>query len=195
MNRSTQRTNRNQSTRAGHQRQVPYDHLLPPGRIRKRTNTRRTRSAHFEKYAEEGNRIIGEIANELGIDDHRQALRITRAVLHALRDRLQPVDSIQFAQGLPMMLKAVYFDGYSLSHAPLKIRRKEDFLEFIRSKDHVSMRDFRTPGEAATCLQAVLFVLSHNMDPQQVEHIKRMLPMPIQELIDAYEDHVLLNTF
>ena len=46
---------------------------------------------NFEKYVATGNAFIKEVAQELGNpDDKNRAMRVTRAVIHALRNRLTP---------------------------------------------------------------------------------------------------------
>jgi uncharacterized protein (DUF2267 family) len=151
---------------------------------------RRTSSAHLEKYAEDGNRFIHEVAEELCIDDHHQALRITKAVLHAIRDRLPVAEAVEFSQGLPLMLKAIYFDQYDLSQAEMKIRTKARFLEFVRDKDGLSApADFRNPQDVVICVQSVCAVLERWMDRGQMEQLKELFPLEIRSVLDgAYID-------
>lgn len=141
---------------------------------------------NFEEYASQGNRIIHEIAEELGTDRDRAA-RITRAVLHALRDRLPPDDAIEFAQGLPMALKGVYIDRYDISRTPVTIRSRKGFIEFIYSKAGLSAPvDFPNANAVAEALQTVFFVLERNMSYGQVKQIKNLLNREIVNLIHGY---------
>lgn len=139
---------------------------------------------NFNKYAEAGNRFINEVAFELGTDRDKAA-RITRVVLHALRDRLPVNDAVEFAQGLPMALKGVFFDQYDVSSAPVIIRSKREFLEFIRSKDHFTANmDLQQPADVVRGLQAVFYVLENHMDRGQTAQIKRLLHSEIVDLIE-----------
>jgi uncharacterized protein (DUF2267 family) len=141
---------------------------------------------NFESYASEGNRFIKDVAYELGVD-RNQALRVTRAVLHAIRDRMSPDDAIQFAQGLPMALKGIYIDQYDISRTPVIIRRGEKFLDFVRSKAGMSApADFPTRQSVVNALQAVFRVLESIMDYGQVEQVKHILNLEIVELIEGY---------
>src|SRR5436190_1499580 len=110
---------------------------LPQRRYRARGRSRGT-AFNFEKYVQQGNHFIHEVADELGTKNRNKAMRVTRAVLHALRDRLPADDAVEFAQGLPMAIKGLYFDQYDLSRSPLKIRRREDFISYIMLKDKFS---------------------------------------------------------
>ena len=146
---------------------------------------KKMRSAHFERYAEEGNRFIDDVANELNIMDHPRALRITRAVLHTLRDRLPADDAVEFAQGLPVMLKGIYFDQYDLSNSPVVLRTSREFIDYIREKNHIQRaNDFYGDEDVIFCMQAVFRVLKKHMDPGQVEQVEGLLPMEICELIE-----------
>jgi uncharacterized protein (DUF2267 family) len=147
------------------------------------------RAFYFERYAAEGNRFIRKVAEELGLKDEHKALRITKAVLHALRDRLIPDDAVQFGQGLPMMLKGVYFDRYDISDTPVRIRTTGRFLAYIRKKlGRTAEADLPGSRETIHALQAVFFALENFMDYGQVQQVKKMLPPEIVDLINAYPD-------
>jgi uncharacterized protein (DUF2267 family) len=159
-------------------------------RNQKQLNGHRIRNKHksmnFEEYASEGNRIIHEVAFELGTDRNRAA-RIMRAVLHAIRDRIPPDDAIEFAQGLPMALKGVFVDRYDISKTPVRIRSREKFLDFIYNKGGLtSPVDFPDRESLVNALQAVFTVLERNMDYGQVHQIKNMMNIDIVDLIDGY---------
>jgi uncharacterized protein (DUF2267 family) len=143
------------------------------------------RTMNFEAYAAEGNRFIREVAFEMNADRDRAA-RVTRAVLHALRDRLPADDGVQFGQGLPMAIKAVYFDQYDISKTPVVIRRPNQFLDFIAYKAGMSsVIDFPDRESAEEGLRAVFRVLERHMSFGQVEQIKHMLNREIMEMING----------
>lgn len=143
-------------------------------------------SLNFERYASEGNKFINEVANKLRCD-RSTAGRVTRAVLHALRDRLPANDAIQFAQGLPMALKGLFIDQYDISKTPVMIRHADDFINFIRLKNRFSaVADFHSPFDVIRALNAVFYVLDKNMDKGQVQQIKQILPLEIVHLIDQH---------
>lgn len=145
---------------------------------------RAVRPMNFERYAAEGNRFIQEVAHELGVDRNRAA-RITKAVLHAIRDRISPDDAIEFAQGLPMALKGVFVDQYDISRTPVVIRDPNEFLDFIYNKNgKASVRDFPARYHVIDALKGVFRVLEKNMDYGQVQQVKYMFNNEILELIE-----------
>jgi uncharacterized protein (DUF2267 family) len=142
------------------------------------------RALNFEKYAAEGNHFISQVAQELDIDRNRAA-RITRSVLHAVRDRLPADDAIEFAQGLPMALKGVYIDQYDLSSAPLVIRHADQFIDYVcYLNGRASIHDFPSPEFVEDSIAAVFRVLERTMDYGQVEQIKRMMNDELGYLFD-----------
>jgi uncharacterized protein (DUF2267 family) len=146
---------------------------------------KRIRSMNFEEYAAEGNRFINEVARELDCD-RDTAARVTRAVLHAVRDRIPGNDAVQFAQGLPMALKGVYFDRYDISRTPVIIRSAGEFISFVRDKDRfAAIVDFPYPQNVVKGIRAVFRVLQRNMDHGQVQQIINIMPLEVQEMIDA----------
>jgi uncharacterized protein (DUF2267 family) len=142
------------------------------------------RPLNFEKYAAEANYIINQVADELDID-RNMAARITRAVLHAVRDRLPADDAIQFAQGLPIALKGIFIDQYDLSAVPLRIRHPKEFIDYVYYKGGRSaQRDFPDPGFVEDSIAAVFRVLEKNMDYGQVAQIKRLMNDELGYLMD-----------
>lgn len=138
---------------------------------------------NFEEYASDGNRIINEVSHEIGCD-RNSAARIFKAVLHAVRDRLPASDAIEFAQGLPMVLKGVFIDQYDMSSAPVVIRHVGDFIDFVRSKNRAADIDFPDDRSSIHCIKAVFRVLERNMDPGQVEQIKYMINQEVRDLLN-----------
>jgi uncharacterized protein (DUF2267 family) len=133
------------------------------------------RTMNFERYAAEGNHFINMVADELNTD-RNTAARITKAVLHAVRDRLPANDAVEFSQGLPMAIKGIFFDQYDLSKAPVPIRHAKEFLQYVRYKDGNSAdKDFLDMEFIEDSIAAVFRVLERTMDYGQVEQIKRMM--------------------
>jgi uncharacterized protein (DUF2267 family) len=152
------------------------------GGVSKRNST--MRSMNFEKYAAEGNYFINQVAGELNVD-RNMAARITRSVLHAVRDRLPAGDAIEFAQGLPMALKGVFIDQYDLSAAPVVIRHPGQFIDYVCYLDGRSaLRDFPHPRFVEDGISAVFRVLERTMDFGQVAQIKRMMNDEIAYLFE-----------
>jgi uncharacterized protein (DUF2267 family) len=149
---------------------------------------------HFEKFAAVGNQFVNDVARELNVS-RNSAARITKAVLHAVRDKLRPDDAIEFAQGLPTALKAVYIEQYDLSDTPVPIRRAHDFLDYIFYKNEFSASvDFPFHNSVEKALRGVFKVLERYMDQGQIEQIKPMLGREIVALIEGERYHTATHS-
>lgn len=159
---------------------IDYRRLPRPGQ---NGSTTKRGSLNFDRFAAEGNRFINEVALELDVN-RNSAARITRAVLHAVRDRLAPDDAVQFAQGLPMALKGVYFDQYDISDTPVIIRHADEFIDYVVGKNKLSAdADFPNDEAVIEALRAVFRVLEAHMDEGQVREVKILVGKEIRNLL------------
>src|SRR5659263_201271 len=74
---------------------------------------------------------LNDLAEQLGTDDHRQAYRVLRAYLHALRDRLPVDEAAQLAAQLPELIRGIYYEGWNPSSTTVRYRDLADFLDRI----------------------------------------------------------------
>jgi uncharacterized protein (DUF2267 family) len=158
-----------------------------PMNMQGRHNRHKSKPLNFEAYAAEGNHFVHEVAAELG-SSRNCAARVTRAVLHALRDRMPPDLAIQIAQGLPMALKGIYFDQYDPSHTPVIIRSRRKFLRYVHAKLGVTAPvDLPDPESVREAFRAVFYVLERHLSPGQMHRLKRALN---HQLLDLTEEGV-----
>ncbi len=74
---------------------------------------------------------LWDLMEDLGWQDRSRAYRALRVVLHALRDRL-PLEAVAaLGSQLPLLVRGIYYEGWSPSGAPLQKSEKEDFLSQI----------------------------------------------------------------
>ncbi|MBL7849842.1 MAG: DUF2267 domain-containing protein, partial [Cyclobacteriaceae bacterium] len=77
----------------------------------------------FEKYAMKGNEFMNILARRLGDENNRdRAGRVLRHVFAVLRNHISPEESLQLLSQLPVAIKGVYVDGWTLSHAKERAR-------------------------------------------------------------------------
>ncbi len=120
----------------------------------------------FNKTLQDSNRWLNEVMGDLGPDRHR-AYHALRAVLHATRDRLSVKECHDLAAQLPMLLRGLYFEGFTPAGKPVE----GDFLPAVAD----SLRDGQ-PLDPAEAARAVFRLLDANVARGQVEDIKRQLP-------------------
>ncbi|MBK1441578.1 DUF2267 domain-containing protein [Parapedobacter sp. ISTM3] len=139
---------------------------------------------HFEQYAHEGNLFLKKVAEQLGTPDDRQhAFRVVQAVFQALRDRITVEESMHLISELPMVLKAIYVNGWNISKERRDSPTMDDFLQEITANSPTPGRDFGSnPKDGAA---AVFRVIKDYVSPGEYEHVKGQLTPEIAELLEA----------
>lgn len=155
-----------------------------PMNMQGRHNRHKSKPLNFEAYAAEGNHFVHQVAAELG-SSRNCAARVTRAVLHALRDRMPPNLAIQVAQGLPMALKGIYIDRYDPSQTPVVIRSPKRFLRYIHAKLGITAPvDLPDPESVREAFRAVFCVLERHLSPGQMHQLKHALNRELLSLTE-----------
>lgn len=87
---------------------------------------------NFDKYATEGNEFLNRLANEFGHPEEKARAGIAlRAILRVLRDSLSTGENLNIISQLPMALKALYVDQWSLREKPKRLKTIEDFVQEV----------------------------------------------------------------
>jgi uncharacterized protein (DUF2267 family) len=144
----------------------------------------------FDIYAQEANKFISEVAEELQIKDIDQAQRITAAVLHTMREILSPEESMHFISQLPMFLKAVYVNGWHLERKN-RIRTMEQFIEQLMAENPRSANfDFGDTETAKAKTKAVFNVIKQHVSVGELKDMIQQFPQPLLELWSLEEANV-----
>lgn len=98
---------------------------------------------------------IDDIHEGLGWDSKDKTYQATKAVL-SIRDRLPIQEVIHFSANLPLILKGMVIDGYTLKDKPDRIRDLEGFLELVQAHYDASMRDIIGAEDAVITVVRVL---------------------------------------
>lgn len=140
--------------------------------------------SHFENYAKEGNEFINKVAEQLGAPgDKARAFRVTQAVLHALRDRIIIEESMHLISELPMVLKAMYVNGWNISKERNSSSTLDDFLSDIWNETKTADADFGSNPEEE--VRAVFRVIKSCISAGEIEHVKGQLTPEIAQLLEA----------
>jgi uncharacterized protein (DUF2267 family) len=120
---------------------------------------------------------LKELMDELGWADHHRAYLALRAVLHTLRDRLTVAETADLGAQLPMLIRDLYYEGWTPRGKPVKERKQEDFLAHIAVALPGHAENF--PEEVAW---AVFKVLQRHVSTGEIGDVKQVLPAPIRSL-------------
>lgn len=145
----------------------------------------------IERYSDKANSFLEEVALEWNkSDDPDAVLRITRNVLHILRDHLTPEESLQMIAQLPLFIKGVYVDGWSLRTKVHRIRRVADLAAALMEREgiRVAAHDLKDEAGARHAARCVLRVLVRHVSYGEMEDIAGQFPKELrsflQEIID-----------
>ena len=92
-----------------------------------------TASETFEGAAEEANRWLEAVMQELKTKDRDVALAVLRAGLHALRDRMGAAHAARLGEQLPMLVRGVFYEGWRPAVASNKNRHVDEFLDRVET--------------------------------------------------------------
>ncbi len=140
---------------------------------------------NFNQYATEGNTFLKGYTKKMNVgNDRDKAGRILSSILHALRDIITPQESMQLISQLPMFLKAVYVNGWSIKKNP-RIKHMAEFIDLVRKHDGISaINDFEFSDEIAEQYIRTTFIhLRKYISLGEMEDIRDGLPKDLKGMI------------
>jgi len=139
---------------------------------------------NFNKYAEEGNRFVNNLAEELGHPEEISRTGIVlRAVMHSLRERITVSESLHFLSQLPMFLKAIYVDEWKYREKPLDLNTVEDFKEEVKLHQmQYGEQEFNWSKSTEEIIKTVFAALNTYVSEGEFEDIIAQMPKDLKEL-------------
>ncbi|RUU48586.1 DUF2267 domain-containing protein, partial [Mesorhizobium sp. M6A.T.Ca.TU.002.02.2.1] len=104
------------------------------------------------------------------------------AVLHALRDRMQPDLAAHLGSQLPILVRGAYYDQYQPSKTPEKLRSLDEFLAKIKAE-----LEFTRPVDSKDAFKVVSKVLAHHVGEGQMIKVWESLPAEIRRVAEAQQ--------
>ena len=135
-----------------------------------------TRVDTLDRSVQKTNEWLESIRQQMGAVDRRDAYHALRAVLHALRDRLPLKEVVQLAAQLPLLVRGIYYEGWTAADAPYPARTRDEFL------GSVYVHAGGTNLDTAVAVRAVLKVLAERVSPGEIEDVLGSLPPAIRDL-------------
>lgn len=129
---------------------------------------------NFEKFAQEGNQFLNELAANLGHPDERnRASMLLRAVFYTLRDSITMGESLDFISPLPMTLKALYVDQWKYHESPPKrLRTVDEFCgEVELAQRGLGEREFNWRQSTADLVRGVFQSLDKYIPEGEWNHL------------------------
>ena len=124
---------------------------------------------------------LNDITDELHWDDRFRGYKALRAGLHALRDRLTVEEAAHLGAQLPMLIRGLYYEGWTPAGKPNKTRSKDEFLAPIHEQ-------FRGDPEVdpERVARAVFKVLAKRVTEGEIQDVRSMFPKDLADLWPEY---------
>ena len=123
---------------------------------------------------------INELTDRLGWSSKRSALRLMRAVLHQVRDRLSPDELAQFSAQLPLLVRGMMFEGWVPKRTPIRERSVDGFADDVASAMGDDL-EFRGVGD----VRYVFDLLNNRISRGEIEDIRTNFPEQLRDLWPA----------
>lgn len=130
----------------------------------------------FDATLQKANLWLKDIQATGNMRSRLQAYGALRCVLHALRDCLRPGDAVKLAAQMPLLIKGIFFDGWSLGSKPVRMSR-EKFLG--RLSQELAPQAGLDPLDA---LRAVLAALYRHLSSGELDEVRQVLPREVRAL-------------
>mgnify|MGYP001445113011 CR=1 FL=1 len=119
---------------------------------------------------------LKELRDASDLADEQEAYAVLRGVLHQLRDRLTPQEAIDLGAQLPLIVRGVYYEGWTPSRLPEKVRTQERFFDELaeRLKPH--------PIDVESATRDVFSLLAQHCDPGEIKDVIAQLPASLKAL-------------
>ena len=141
---------------------------------------------YFDKYVAEANTFINELSDELGHpDDPQQTIRLLKATLHTLRDRMTISESLDLVAQLPMMLKGLFVEQWKYHEKPpLHFEDIEGFAEAVKNEQaRLGAQKINWEEPTADLIKIILQSLrEHYLSDGQAIHVLDQMPPGVREL-------------
>lgn len=118
---------------------------------------------------------LKDIMNQLKWQSKNNAYQALRGTLHALRDRLPVAEAVQLAAQLPLLIKGMYYDGWTPREKPEKFK-KEEFARRVHEQFQ-----FDPNVNPVEVIRAVLRVMYKHMGEGELGDVRSNMPGDIQE--------------
>lgn len=141
---------------------------------------------NFNRFAKDAHLYIEKLATDLGHPEEKdRTMRLWRAVMHTIRDRIYIGESFQIIDPLPMIFKGAYVEGWSYSEKPsLDYDTLEEMKDQVKKhQDMYGEEDFSWLKSTEELIAIVLSSLKEFMSENQLNHVKGQMPKEIKKYL------------
>lgn len=132
-----------------------------------------------ERSVEAAHGWYRDVGEELGTDDLHYAARALRAVLHALRDRLNVEEAAQLASQLPTLIRGIYYEQWKPGGARHLAHDVHAFLDHVADEGQMAGET-----EASNAVAAISRVLHRRISEGELDDVLAILPAKLRPLFE-----------
>lgn len=139
---------------------------------------------NFNQFAKEGNAFLNEYSKKLNmVEDTDKAGRVLSSILHGLRELITVEESLQMISQLPMFLKAVYVNKWTLRNKR-KAKNMTEFIDLIRELNGVTaIHDFESDEVAENYINSTFMILRKYISLGEMEDLRTVLPKELKSMV------------
>lgn len=145
---------------------------------------------YFDKYALKGNEFLEVLADDLQCPgDIPRAARILRSVFHIIRGQVPPEVSLQFIAQLPMVIKALYVEGWKHPEVKPRLVDHPDALiiaVYAGENPRVAGQDFKNKDEVIQAIHAVVKTIRRYVSDGEWADVLAVMPAGIRNFLQAH---------
>lgn len=141
---------------------------------------------NFESFAQDAHKYVNELAEELGHPDEKsRVLKIWRAVMHTVRDRIHLGESFQIIDPLPMIFKGIYVENWKYTEKPpLDYSTLEEMKTQVKNlQAQYGEEDFPWRKSTENIMAITLGSLRRFLKGNQLEQVINQMPKEIKEFL------------
>ena len=141
---------------------------------------------NFETFAQDAHKYVNDLAQELGHPGEKErVLKIWRAVMHTVRDRIHLGESFQVISPLPMIFKGIYVEDWKYSETPpLQYDTLEEMKTEVKNlQARYGEKDFPWEKSTEEIISVTLNSLRRFLQGSQVDQIIDQMPKEIKEYL------------
>jgi len=120
---------------------------------------------------------INDLRDRLGWESSRDALRLLRVTLAQVRDHLGHEELAQLSAQMPLLIRGIFYEGWSPSRTPLHERSIEQFMAPIEAKC-ADVQDWR--GKES--VSAVFQTLNEKISDGEINDVRAGLPQAVRDI-------------
>lgn len=150
-------------------------------RVQNRIRATMTGTRVFDRTLHKTNQWLKDVMRTMDWDSRERAYQALRATLHSVRDVLTFEEVVQLGAQLPMLLRGVYYEGWSPKYTPVRLKTVGEFFLLVRI--HLGPGAKFTNGQLRDFTHACIHVVAKHISAGELREVKAILPRKLKALV------------